>query len=85
MTGIVGSKYEFRPIKTKEFPFVSRGCEFTDDTVMTVAVARALLKTRETAAQGENASFKEILVQQMQELGRRFPGAEISERMVAGE
>lgn len=71
---IVGSKYEFRPIKTKEFPFVSGGCGFTDDTVMTVAVARALLKTREAAAQGDTASFKAILVREMRELGRRFPG-----------
>lgn len=72
---IVGSKYEFRPIKTKEFPFVSRGCEFTDDTVMTVAVARALLKAREAASRGEPASFKEILVREMRALGRRFPSA----------
>lgn len=72
---IVGSKYEFRPIKTKEFPFVSRGCEFTDDTVMTVAVARALLKAREAASRSEPASFKEVLVREMRELGRRFPGA----------
>lgn len=72
---IAGSKYEFRPIKTKDFPFVSKGCEFTDDTVMTVAVAKALLKAREMAAIGETSSFKEILVREMQELGRMFPGA----------
>ena len=72
---IVGSKYEFRPIKTKDFPFVSKGCEFTDDTVMTVAVARALLKAHGAARRGEAAPFKEILVREMQELGRRFPRA----------
>ncbi len=72
---IVGSKYEFRPINTKDFPFVSKGCEFTDDTVMTVAVARALMKARERNFNGEPASFRAILVAEMQELGRRFPGA----------
>lgn len=72
---IVGSKYEFRPIKTKEFPFVSRGCGFTDDTVMTVAVAKALLKTLEMTARGESASFKRVLVREMQGLGRMFPNA----------
>lgn len=44
---IVGSKYEFNNIKTKEFPFGSDGCAFTDDTVMTVAVAKAILRIRE--------------------------------------
>ena len=43
---IVGSKYEFNNIKTKDFPFVSQGCEFTDDTVMTASVANALLQSR---------------------------------------
>jgi ADP-ribosylglycohydrolase len=30
---IVGSKYEFNNIHTKEFPLFSDGCKFTDDTV----------------------------------------------------
>lgn len=67
---IVGSKYEFNNIKTKDFPFISRGCRFTDDTVMTVAVARALLRCR-----AEEAPLKQILVQEMQLLGRRYPNA----------
>ena len=40
---IVGSKYEFNNIKTKEFPLFSEGCSFTDDTVLTIAVADWLL------------------------------------------
>ena len=67
---IVGSKYEFNNIKTKDFPFVSEGCFFTDDTVMTVAVARALLQSRE-----QRKPFKPLLVKEMQSLGRRFPDA----------
>lgn len=67
---IVGSKYEFHNIKTKDFPFISKGCEFTDDTVMTVAVARALLRSRE-----EQRPFQPILVQEMQSLGREYPNA----------
>ena len=42
---VVGSKYEFRNIKTKEFPLLSDGCTFTDDSVMTIAVARAIPAT----------------------------------------
>jgi ADP-ribosylglycohydrolase len=41
---IVGSVYEWDNIKTKEFPFFGEECFFTDDTVMTIAVADALFK-----------------------------------------
>jgi ADP-ribosylglycohydrolase len=41
---IAGSVYEWDNIKTKEFPFFGEKCFFTDDTVMTIAVADALLE-----------------------------------------
>ncbi|MCF8111285.1 MAG: ADP-ribosylglycohydrolase family protein [Desulfobacteraceae bacterium] len=40
---IIGSVYEARPVKSKDFPLFPRGCTFTDDTVLTVAVADAIL------------------------------------------
>ncbi|MDR2619621.1 MAG: ADP-ribosylglycohydrolase family protein [Propionibacteriaceae bacterium] len=40
---IVGSVYEWNNIKTKEFPLFREDCFFTDDTVMTIATADALL------------------------------------------
>ncbi len=40
---IIGSRYEGRPIKTKRFPLFDAHCRFTDDTVLTVAVADAIL------------------------------------------
>lgn len=40
---IVGSIYEWNNIKTKDFPLFSDDCFFTDDTVMTVATADALM------------------------------------------
>ena len=40
---IIGSVYEPRPIKTKAFPLFDPQCTFTDDTVLTVAVADAIL------------------------------------------
>ena len=40
---IVGSVYEWDRIKTKEFPFLTDDCFFTDDSVCTVAVADILL------------------------------------------
>lgn len=66
---IVGSIYEFNNIKTKDFPLFKERCSYTDDTVMTLAVAQALLKARE-----QQRDFKEILVQEMQNFGKRYPG-----------
>ena len=40
---IVGSVYEWHPIKTKDFPFFADNGFFTDDSVCTVAVAEILL------------------------------------------
>ena len=43
---IIGSPYEFdMGDKTKDFPLFSKHSEFTDDSVMTIAVAEALLDT----------------------------------------
>ena len=39
----VGSVYEFDNIKTKDFPLFREDCFFTDDTVMTVATAEAIM------------------------------------------
>jgi ADP-ribosylglycohydrolase len=39
---IIGSVYEHNNIKTKDFPLFRDGCRFTDDSVITVAVADAL-------------------------------------------
>ena len=39
---IIGSVYEFQNIKSKDFPLFGQKNRFTDDTVMTIAVFRAL-------------------------------------------
>src|SRR3954453_4611706 len=40
---VIGSVYEARPIKTTRFPLFHPLCRFTDDTVLTVALADGLL------------------------------------------
>ena len=68
---IVGSPYEFdhNNYKAKDFPLFGQRSEFTDDTVMTLAVAKALLDT-----QGQDdAAIKAALVREMQRLGRAYP------------
>ena len=64
---IIGSAYEFKNTKRKEFHLFTPKSKFTDDTVMTLAVARWLCDDKEHR--------KETLVQHMQELGRRYPTA----------
>lgn len=56
---IIGSPYEFdRGYKTKDFPLFSRRSTFTDDTVMTIAVASAFMDT--CLDEDKNAILKRI-------------------------
>jgi ADP-ribosylglycohydrolase len=43
---IIGSAYERTPIKTTDFPLFQQHSTFTDDTVMTIATASAILDGR---------------------------------------
>ena len=68
---IFGSPYEFdMGDKTKDFPLFSEDSYFTDDTVMTIAVAEAFMD----APDDENV-VRQRLVQSMQKWGHRYPGA----------
>ena len=69
---MVGSIYEKHPIRTKDFPFFQKHCHFTDDTVMTVAVYRAL---GDFDRAGDVKAFQDALVREMQTLGRAHPRA----------
>ena len=40
---IIGSVYEHSPVKTTRFPLFSEASRFTDDTVLTLALANAIL------------------------------------------
>jgi type I restriction enzyme M protein len=42
---IVGSRFEWNNIKTKEFEFFTRNSFATDDSIMTLAVAKAILES----------------------------------------
>ena len=62
---VVGSVYEWNNIKTKDFPLFSEKGFFTDDTVMTIAVADALLKG------GTSDDF----IDSMKRIGRMYPNS----------
>ena len=67
---VVGSRFEWDNIKSKEFAFFDPVCRPTDDSVMTLAVARAIL-----TCDGDFSNLSDQAVQCMQELGCRYPRA----------
>lgn len=77
---IVGSPFEFdQGKKIKDFEMFGEEAGFTDDTVMTVAVADALLKA------GKDAPAEEIkgqLIHSMQFWGRKYPCAGYGARFI---
>ena len=69
---IVGSIYEFDNIKTKEFELFDKDCIFTDDSVMTIAVAEVLMRYEHIDADNVD-EFKEELITVMHEIGVNYP------------
>ena len=70
---IIGSPYEFdQGKKTKDFPLFSRCSTYTDDTVMTVAVAEVFLDAQPNA---DIEWIRNRLIKCMQRYGRRYPNA----------
>lgn len=69
---MIGAPYEFdRGNKTKDFPLFCEASQFTDDTVMTVAVAEALLESGDAG----DEDVKAAVGKSMRDWGRRFPDA----------
>ena len=62
---IVGSIYEFNPHKSKDINLQDSSMEYTDDTIMTIAVADWILNDKKHTKKG--------LVARMQKWGRRYP------------
>ena len=70
---IIGSPSEFdRGSKSKDFPLFSPDSVYTDDSVMTLAVADAFLSI---APDTEDAEIRRRLIQSMQTYGQAFPHA----------
>ena len=67
---IVGSRFEWDNIKSKEFELFTDRCRPTDDSVMTLAVAQAILNS-----EGDLARLGAETVACMQALGRKYPAA----------
>lgn len=68
---ICGSIYEFHPIKEKPENLIDPRCDFTDDTVHTIAIAEAILNNL------DDPDFKGSLIK----WSRKYPGAGYGEMM----
>ena len=67
---IAGSRFERHNIKTKDFRLFTDACHPTDDSIMTLAIASALLRCG-----GDYTDVASAAIHAMQELGRRYPNA----------
>ena len=65
---VVGSRFEFNNIKTKEFELFDKECKVTDDSVMSVAVAEMCLK-------GYVPNNKEMIIKTFKKWGKKYPKA----------
>ena len=77
---IVGSRFEFKNHRSKDFELFGKGCFATDDSIMTLAVAKAIMeasKIKPRSLHGYDDEFYSVLsdlsVKYMQEIGRQYP------------
>lgn len=77
---IVGSRFEFNNHRSKEFDLFADGCFATDDSIMSLAVAKSILeasKVKFPNSRGYDADFysalSDLTVKYMQEIGRKYP------------
>ena len=64
---IVGSRFEFNNHKSKKFDLFAPECKFTDDTVMTCAIAEALLTKR------KDETLQKASIRTMHSVGKLYP------------
>lgn len=77
---IIGSPYEFdyNNIKTTKFPLWNPNCSFTDDSIMSLAIASALMMS-----QDNKTDFEQEAVSSMRRFGLRYPYAGYGTRFSA--
>jgi type I restriction enzyme M protein len=65
---IVGSRFEWNNNRSKQFAFMTYKCSVTDDSIMSLAIAKALLDSK-----ADYSDLSENAVKDMQEIGRHYP------------
>ena len=67
---IVGSRFEWNNVKSKDFDFLTYRCKLTDDSIMSLAIAKAILE-----CDGQYRRLEAYAIKWMQTLGRKYPDA----------
>ena len=67
---IIGSRYEFKPLKSREFELFTSDNEFTDDTVLTCCIANAVMKSWE---KDEFLTLGQVAKNEMLDVGYWYP------------
>ena len=67
---IAGSRFEWDNLKSKEFDLLTHSCAPTDDSIMTLAIADALM-----ACGGKKKGLADAAIRSMQTYGRAYPHA----------
>jgi type I restriction enzyme M protein len=69
---IVGSQYEWQNNKSKTFPLFTGMCHYTDDSLMTLAIAQAFTLRK---GRWRDPDFQRFVVEKMVEMGRAHQGS----------
>ena len=73
---MIGAPYEFdRGNKTKYFPLFGKDSGFTDDSVMTIAIAEALVNARADGVENNKTAVEKMLINSMRRWGKKYPNA----------
>jgi type I restriction enzyme M protein len=77
---IVGSRFEFNNYRRKDFDLFTKDCKVTDDSIMTLAVAKSIMETEKILKPSFHsthpiyyAQVEKMSVKYMQEIGRKYP------------
>lgn len=77
---IVGSRFEFNNYRKKDFELFTDNCQVTDDTIITLAVAKAIMAANKTiknksekTAENYYSLVANMTVKYMQAIGRKYP------------
>lgn len=79
---IAGSRFEFNNHRSKDFELFTEKCRVTDDSIMTLAIAKAIMETDKIAEHSNVGNdpgndyymlLEKMAVKYMQEIGRKYP------------
>lgn len=67
---VIGSRFEFFNYRGKDFELFDEDCMFTDDSVMTIAICKAIMDCN-----GDYSELSQKVVESMQFFGKKYPHA----------